>query len=96
MQKFETLDRVLAFCDVRGDTFRWRNEPCRGELFRLFQESLSGCGVSGDEIFEHVRSHMEPAARWNVPMQERVLEICTTWDDWNYAAQSLGTLASAH
>ncbi|HVU86914.1 MAG TPA: hypothetical protein VHD36_06310 [Pirellulales bacterium] len=89
MQKIEILDRVLAFCDVRGDTFLWRNEPFRSELFALFQESHCGPAVSGDEIMAHVRCHMEPAGRWHVPMQERVADICTAWDDWDYAAQQL-------
>ncbi len=89
MQKPEILDRVLAFCDVRGDTFLWRNEPFRSELFRLFQESHAGPGVTGEEIHSYMRLQMEPAGRWHVPMQERVADICTAWDDWDYAAQNL-------
>ena len=61
MQKHEILDRVFAFCDVRGDTFLWRNEPFRSELFRLFQESHAGPGVTGEEIHSYVRY------RWSLP-----------------------------
>jgi hypothetical protein len=89
MQKHEILDRVFAFCDVRGDTFTWRAEPCRSELFRLFQESHAGPAVTGDEIRDYVHRQMEPVGRWHVPMQERVADICTAWDDWDYAAQNL-------
>jgi hypothetical protein len=88
MDKQEILERVLGFCDVRGDMFHWRREPFRRELFRIFQDSLNGPMVSADEIHEHVRRFMEPAARWNVPMQERVIEICTAWDDWGYAVEN--------
>ena len=89
MQKQEILDRVLEFCDVRGDTFHWRHEPFRGDLFKIFQESHAGPGVSGEDIFDHVRRQMDLAERWNVPMQERIAEICTAWDDWDYAVQNI-------
>ncbi len=96
MPKQEILERVLCFCDVRGDTFHWRNEPSRSDLCRTVQEAHTGPGVTGDEIHAFVRRHMEPAARWNVPMQERVADICTAWDDWDYAVQNaLGVLAGA-
>jgi len=88
MDKQEILERVCRFCDVRGDTFRWRREPLRGELFRIFQDSLVSDGVDADEIHEYVRQRMEPATRWNVCMQERVADICAAWDDWNYATQN--------
>ncbi len=96
MQKIEILDRVFAFCDVRGDTFLWRNEPFRSDLFRLFQESHAGPGVTGDEILAHVRRRMEPDGRWHVPMQERVADICTAWDDWDYASEHLLEAVSSH
>ena len=42
MDKQVILDRVLAFCDVRGDTFNWRREPHRRELFQIFLDSHRG------------------------------------------------------
>ena len=93
MDKQEILDRVLSFCDVRGDMFHWRDEPFRGELFRIFQDSLAGSGVSADEIHRHILQAMQPAGRWNVCMQERVTEVCTAWDEWNYAVENTVALA---
>jgi hypothetical protein len=96
MDKQEILDRVLSFCDVRGDMFHWRQEPFRGELFKIFQDALAGPSVTADEIHDCVRRFMEPAARWNVPMQERVVDVCTAWDDWSYAVENTaGTFADA-
>ncbi|HEY1603288.1 MAG TPA: hypothetical protein VGG64_27040 [Pirellulales bacterium] len=96
MHKQEILDRVLRFCDVRGDTFHWRQEPARSQLFQIFQDSLAETSVTADEIHEHIRQHMEPMARWHVPMQERVADVCTAWEDWDYAVQNaIGLFAGA-
>lgn len=88
MDKQEILNRVLTFCDVRGDAFYWRDEPTRSELFRIFHDSHCAASVTPDEIRAYVRHRMEPAARWNIPMQERVNDICTAWDEWEYAVGS--------
>ena len=92
MYRQDILDRVVAFCDVRGDAFYWRTEPRCWELFRIFQDSQNGPCVSADEIHEYVREHMEPLARWDIPMQERIADICTAWADWDYAVQNYSGL----
>jgi len=96
MDKQEILDRVLVFCDVRGDAFYWRDEPTRSELFRIFHDAHCGAGITAEEIRAHIRRHMEPCARWNIPMQERVADICTAWDDWQYAVDNFVEATVGH
>ncbi len=97
MDKQAILDRVLAFCDVRGDTFNWRREPHRRELFKIFLDSHHGADASADEIYAYVSRYMDSVCRWNVPMQERVSDIRTTWIEWQYAVESYDrAYAEAH